>query len=141
MLNGVLLCEANGYRRNKNQMNTPGKKMQTRKETPPIKVYCLPEERALIEENAKQHGLSASSFLRNVGLGVKVSGVLDQDAIGELAKINADLGRLGGLLKMWLTNDERLALYNKAQLAQTIFGTLEKINTIQDVLLEKARSV
>ncbi|MDG2897875.1 hypothetical protein P7M61_25915, partial [Vibrio parahaemolyticus] len=36
----------------------------TRKNSPPIKVYCLPEERTLIESMSAQAGLSASTYLR-----------------------------------------------------------------------------
>jgi hypothetical protein len=37
-----------------------------------------------------------------------IKGVLNQALIIQLAKINADRGRLGGLLKLWLSNDEKL---------------------------------
>jgi hypothetical protein len=42
---------------------------------------------------------------------------------------------------MWLKNDERLAMYDRAQLSQTILGALEKIREIQEVLLEKVRKI
>ena len=41
----------------------------TRKSSTPIKVYCLPEERAAIEANAQAAGLSTSAFLLAVGQG------------------------------------------------------------------------
>lgn len=41
----------------------------TRKGSNPIKVYCLPEERAAIETNARRAGHSASTYLRLVGQG------------------------------------------------------------------------
>lgn len=80
----------------------------TRKGSTPIKVYCLPEEKAQIAENAKAAGLSLSTYLLRVGAGFEVRTVLDYQRIEELARINGDLGRLGGLLKLWLTNEERL---------------------------------
>ena len=80
----------------------------TRKGSTPIKVYCLPGEKAQIAENAKAAGLSLSTFLLRVGAGFEVRTVLDYQRIDDLAKINGDLGRLGGLLKMWLSNEERL---------------------------------
>jgi len=80
----------------------------TRKGSTPIKVYCLPEEKSQIAENAKAAGLSLSTFLLRVGAGYDVRTVLDYQRIEDLARINGDLGRLGGLLKLWLTNDERL---------------------------------
>ncbi|HEX7234076.1 MAG TPA: hypothetical protein VF243_02315, partial [Nitrosospira sp.] len=80
----------------------------TRKNSPPIKVYCLPEEARAIKAQAQSVGLPVAAYLRNVGLGIEVRSVLDYERIDDLAKINGDLGRLGGLLKLWLTNDERL---------------------------------
>jgi hypothetical protein len=41
----------------------------TRRESPPIKVYCLPGERRQIEANANAAGLSLSTYLLNVGIG------------------------------------------------------------------------
>ncbi len=77
----------------------------TRKNSPPIKVYCLPEERQHIETNAKSVGLTLSTYLLNIGIGYQVRGIVDNKQVEELARINGDLGRLGGLLKLWLTND------------------------------------
>lgn len=95
----------------------------TRKANPPIKVYCLPSEKKTIEDNAKTAGKSTSAFLLAVGQGYQVSGVVDYERVRELAKINGDLGRLGGLLKLWLTNDERTESFG----ADTIRAVLNKI--------------
>jgi hypothetical protein len=103
-------------------------KKVTRKASPPIKVYCLPDERAVIEENARRAGMSASRFLLQVGQGYKVSGVVDQEQVRELARINGDLGRLGGLLKLWLTNDVRTAQFGE----NTIRALLSRIEANQD---------
>lgn len=106
----------------------------TRASSSPIKVYCLPDERANIAENASRAGLSMSSFLLEVGQGYEVTGVTDYENVRELARINGDLGRLGGLLKLWLTDDERTAQIgvevitallirieqNQAQMAETM---------------------
>lgn len=81
----------------------------TRKGSPPIKVYCLPDERRAIEEKAAAAGMSLSAYLLAVGQGYKITGVVDYEHVRELARINGDLGRLGGLLKLWLTDDPRTA--------------------------------
>lgn len=112
-------------------------KSVTRKESSPVKVWCLPEEKFLIQEIAKKHGLSASSYLRNLGVGHPVESSLDQHAILELAKINGDLGRLGGLLKMWLTNDERLRFSQGIQVEGILLTTLGKIGDLQAELANK----
>ena len=48
--------------------------------------------------------------------------------VRELARINGDLGRLGGLLKLWLTNDERTAQFGEA----TLRAVLARIEATQD---------
>lgn len=106
-----------------------------------IRVCCLPEEKKLIEDNAKAVGLSASSYLRNIGMGMQVRGVLDQKAVVELSKVNGDLGRLGGLLKMWLSNDERLAIFKKDQVETSIREALEKIQALQDQMFEAVKKL
>ena len=105
-------------------------KIATRKNSAPIKVYCLPEERALIEANAAAAGLSKSAFLLNVGQGYRVQGVTDYEHVREMARINGDLGRLGGLLKLWLSNDARAALFG----ADTIWAVLTRIDARQEEL-------
>jgi len=61
----------------------------------------------------------------------------------ELVKINADLGRIGGLLKMWLTNDEKLEFegYNPARLESIILAALRDTKTIQALLFQKASAL
>jgi hypothetical protein len=80
-------------------------------------------------------------YLRSLGLQYKPKGILDNIAVLELVKVNADLGRLGGLLKMWLTNDERLELLGKEQVAPKIHKLLEEIQSTQDVMLVAAQKV
>jgi len=112
-------------------------KPATRKGSPPIKVYCLPEERELIEANAKAAGLSLSSFLLAVGQGYRVSGITDYERVRELARINGDLGRLGGLLKLWLTDDVRTARFGP----DTIRRLLERIELTQDEMSGVMKSI
>jgi hypothetical protein len=65
----------------------------------PMKTFVSGAERAETEAA----GLSVSSYLRAAGLGHPVRSVLDHDAVMALAKVNADQGRLGGLLKLGLS--------------------------------------
>ncbi|EGQ9611053.1 conjugal transfer transcriptional regulator TraJ [Vibrio cholerae] len=104
------------------------KKRITRKSSTPIKVYCLPEEKEQIETQAKRAGMSAARYLREVGQGYHISGVVDYEQVRELARINGDLGRLGGLLKLWLTDDVRTAQFGQS----TILAVLSKIEATQE---------
>ncbi|NIA56979.1 conjugal transfer transcriptional regulator TraJ [Massilia sp. TW-1] len=109
----------------------------TRKNTPPVKVYCLPEERAQLQASASAARKSLSTYLLNVGLGYPVRSIVDQRCVEDLLRVNADMGRLGGLLKLWLTNDERTAAFGES----TIRALLAKIEATQDELLDVVRTV
>lgn len=78
--------------------------MPTRKKA--MKVYLADEEYARIVQLSEQCGLSMSEYGKRSCLGQQLVSVLDQKLIRELIRINGDLGRLGGLLKMWLTNED-----------------------------------
>lgn len=67
-----------------------------------IDVWVTPEEDADIADLAAQAGMSKSAYLRAVGLNQPVRSVLDLKAVADLAKVNGDLGRVAGLLKLWL---------------------------------------
>jgi hypothetical protein len=69
-----------------------------------LRVVVSPNERAKIEERAKAASLSVSAYLRTAGLGHPIRSTLDHAAVLELAKVNGDQGRLGGLLKLWLVD-------------------------------------
>ena len=116
----ILLCEAS-----KNMSATP------RRKNLPIKVYCLESERQAIEENARKSGLSVSRFLRVVGIGTPVRSLADQRAVKTLARANADLGKIGGLLKALLTNDERFDGLSGQKLQEITLSTLREIQNNQ----------
>ena len=100
----------------------------------PLKVYCTKEERALIEAQAETAGISVSEYLRNVGRGTPVKSRVDKQAMKEMAKFNADLGRAGGVLKMLLKNEERFIGYSGEQLRQMTKNTVGEINRLQSSL-------
>ncbi len=109
----------------------------TRKNTSPLKVYCLPDEREAIEVNAKQAGLSVSTYLRRIGQGRQVKSVVDAEQVRELVRVNGDLGRLGGLLKLWLTNDAKAAQIG----TPTIRAVLNRIDSTKAQMSELMESI
>ena len=113
------------------------KKNNTRKHGRHLRVPVLPDEEASIKQNAEAAGLTVAAFLRNVGIGYQIKGIVDNNEVEKLAKINGDLGRLGGLLKLWLTNDERTAHFNEA----TIRAVLSRIVDTQDKMVDVMRSI
>jgi hypothetical protein len=113
----------------------------TRKRGRHLRVPVLPDEEAVIKRQAAAAGLSVAAYLRNVGMGYQIKGVLDHRRVDDLARINGDLGRLGGLLKLWLTNDKKLRQFGAAQMRQTITAVLNKISQNQDALRNIMRTV
>lgn len=73
-----------------------------------IKIYLKPNDKTKIAQNARGCGMSMSAYVRNLALGDIPVTNIELDEMEKVMKIHADLGRLGGLLKMTLTNDERL---------------------------------
>lgn len=80
------------------------KEKKTRDRARPLKVYVSSEERQIIKESAKTTRLSISDYLRTLGLGHTPKNIFDQDAVIAFVKAHADQGRLGGLLKLWLSS-------------------------------------
>ena len=116
---------------------------QTRKNSTPIKVYCLPDEKAQIQENAEASGLSVASFIRKVAMGYQVESMVDIEQVVELSRVNADLGRLGrlgGLLNLWLANDPHTVDFSPS-LIKTLLAKIESIRqelrNIMDRILDK----
>jgi hypothetical protein len=112
-------------------------KHHTRKHGRHLRVPVLPDEEAAIKQNAGAAGLTVAAYLRNVGLGYQIKGIVDNNEVEKLAKINGDLGRLGGLLKLWLTNDERTAHFSEA----TLRAVLSRIVDSQDRMVEVMASI
>lgn len=101
----------------------------------PIKVYCTKAQREVIEAYAKRAGMSLSTYLQRMGSQYTPAiHSACRDDIEKLIKINADLGRLGGLIKLWLTNDQRTRLIGEAQLRETLHQIASTQNKMLDAL-------
>ena len=70
-----------------------------------ITVYIGPEEYNRIQESANKAGLSLSTFCKRVCIGTPVPGLEHRQAIKDILKASADLGRLGGLFKLALSSE------------------------------------
>ena len=77
-------------------------KSERRRREAQIKIRVTAEELAAIESNAAGCGLTTPELLRRLGQGYVPRSKLDQRHIRELCSVAGDLGRLGGLLKLWL---------------------------------------
>lgn len=70
-----------------------------------ITVYLSPEEHAEIAASAARAGISLSKFAKLVCTGIPVPSLEHKQAVQEIIKARADLGRLGGLLKQAIAAD------------------------------------
>ena len=77
-------------------------KATARRRGKPIEVWVTDEEKSKITARAKEAGMARSAYLRALGLNTAVKSVVDLSAVTDLARVNGDLGRVAGLLKLWL---------------------------------------
>jgi hypothetical protein len=108
-----------------------------RKRRQHLRVPVFPEEKVEIEESARKAGYSVARYLREVGRGYPIKSVMDYQYVRELVRVNADLGRLGGLLKLWLTDDVRTAKFGEP----TIMALLGRIEATQLEMSRLMKSV
>jgi len=113
------------------------KKQKSRRRKHHLRVPVFLEEKVEIEANAKKAGISIARYLREVGRGYQIKGIMDYEHVRELVRVNGDLGRLGGLLKLWLSNDKRTANFSKA----TIEALLGRIGANQEEMSNIMKSV
>lgn len=97
-----------------------------------LRVVVNDHERERIEAMAKMAGLSLSAYLRTAGLNHPIRSMLDYDAIMELIRLHADLGRVGGLLKLWLA-DRR----GEVVPAEMVDAAFEELRALRGVLFRK----
>jgi len=69
-----------------------------------IHVKVTEDELKQLHTQAKNAGMTLSRYLRSLGLGYPIESKVDQMALYSLNKAIGDLGRLGGLFKLWLSN-------------------------------------
>lgn len=121
-------------------MDQPKKPKATRRDSTRITLYLLPEEKKFIDEHAARLNISSNEFIRASIRGQRFPSFVDQESIHELVKLRADLGRLGGLLKLWLTNDTKTAKFNVAvilRLLSRINSDMDRIHSYMNVLWER----
>lgn len=99
-----------------------------------LRVVVSDEQAARIAELAKECSLSVSAYLRNVGLGHEPKSTLDQQGILKLMQLRADLGRLGGLLKLWLSHRS-----GTGAAAIDVSRLLRRLETMQDQLEDEIK--
>lgn len=98
---------------------------------PVLKVYMTKAEKARVAACAASCRMTSSGYAKMVLLGHQPVSCTDLKQMEGVLKVAADLGRLGGLLKMTLTNDERLQDMGREMGLVTIDGILVDIRVTQ----------
>ncbi|ECG0898171.1 conjugal transfer protein TraJ [Salmonella enterica subsp. enterica] len=79
-----------------------GKGRGTRPRGQRIEVWVNNDEKAELADRAAQSGLSLSAYMKAAGLNAPIRARADLSAVADLVRVNGDLGRVAGLLKLWL---------------------------------------
>lgn len=88
-----------------------------------VKAYLLPAEKNRLETLAAKVRISGSELVRRLVTGAVLPDRQDQDMIRDLLAVNADLARLGNLLKLGidegnLTHDSAMDLMTEIRIRQ-----------------------
>jgi len=94
-----------------------------------------------IKSKSKYLGISSSEYLRNLALNYPIKSVVDQVALDELIKAKADLGRVGGLFKKWLSNDENVKAKLGSKSYKEVVQIVEQLEQKEEVLLVCAKKL
>ncbi|NLO17390.1 MAG: DNA transfer protein [Arcobacter butzleri] len=112
------------------------------KRTVQVNIRLTPEEYDQLLQKSADHGLTMSSYLRNVSMNYPIKCIIDQLAIRSLLNTAGDLGRLGGLFKHWLTQNEDSKInLTTIRDYKEVEKLVEEIKDTQTVLKEKAREL
>ena len=113
---------------------------ESRKKIDYIQVRATPDEKERLRARAAAFGISMGELCRQSIFASTPRSKTDQGAIGELAATRADLGRLGGLLKGWLSGAFEKPVPDM-QTRDDVVALLRQIESTQTLVLEAAKKV
>jgi hypothetical protein len=121
-------------------MGVKRKKSEARRRQAHIMVRVTDEEKEKLKLKAAMCGHSAPSYIRNLALAYPLRSMVDQYAVDQLIRSRADLGRLGGLFKLWLTkNQDNKILKLGDHTFEDVEALVQEIESKQEKLLEYAK--
>lgn len=121
-----------------------GKKEErkTRRNGRPISLYCTDSEREAIDGNVAKSGLkSRNEFMIRVATGIQITSAIDRQSIEDMIKINANNGRLGGLLKLWLSDHTKTENINTAEIRGVLKLIAKNQNDLSKIIQKLCFSV
>ena len=107
-----------------------------------ITIRVNQDEQEKLILNSTNHGLKIPGYLRSLGLNYPIKSIVDESAASNLLKVNGDLGRLGGLFKLWLSDNS----YDKFDFSskrsyRNIDDLVDEIEKLQKVLKSEALKI
>lgn len=105
------------------------------------------KEKNEIKRLASLHNMKVSEYVRHKALSYQSEPLVDSEKVKLLLEKNAELSRLGNLLKVWVLNDPKSSMKLRANIELKLPEILERIekyeleiNEIIDGILEDRRS-
>lgn len=91
-------------------------------------------EREAIQTTARKVRLPVSALLRKLALGYEPPSMIDLDTLSTLTRLRGDLGRLGGLLKLWLVDAPGQAV-PESEVKAALDAILAKQGELSDLIV------
>lgn len=101
------------------------------------------QELAYIKERANQAGIKPSTYMRNACLNAKIHSNIDFDVTKALLQESANLGRLGGLFKLWFTAPKTFNCTCRVTTKDRTIAMkiIDKIYTTQSIMCDKVDEI
>ncbi len=126
----------------------PKKKSEKRIRDPRITVRVSPEEKEIITKKAAMTSAkNPSTYLRELGLEKRIKTTFDSDVLLELGQLKSELGRLGGLVKAWLSPKQKdigttqESIEYLANNKPTLKDLLRDLDLIQSKIEDKVKEI
>ena len=107
----------------------------------PLLSSLTSEEWDAIQQQVSDTGLTLSEYFRRCALRRKITSTIDKDSIDRLFKINADLARLGNLMKFTMTELSDETDEKAKSLTDEAYSTLGQIREVQSALKAKIAEI
>ena len=115
-------------------MKDPDASSKRRRRERFLHIRVSAEEAEVIAAHARAVGMTVGAYVRAVAAGYQPRAIVDRERVHEMLRVNGDLGRLGGLLKLWLSDDAKLNQFDRGQIRRVILSALRRIEETQTEL-------
>ena len=118
------------------------KRSEKRRRKLDVHVRLSENEARVARANASNSGLSTASLMRELAVGHQPRSIIDSKHIIKLIHLRADLGRAGGLLKLWLGEDKNMPRAERIdvnRVLDTIRENQAQLRSAIDLLLKSVK--